>query len=57
MLKQPKVKVYSGFTLIELLIVIVVIAILAAISVVAYSGIQNRANDSIVQQDLDAMLK
>ena len=36
----------SGFTIVELLIVIVVIAILAAISVVAYNGIQQRARDS-----------
>lgn len=36
----------SGFTIVELLIVIVVIAILAAISVVAYTGIQQRANNS-----------
>ena len=36
----------KGFTIVELLIVIVVIAILAAISVVAYSGIQGRALDS-----------
>ncbi len=33
----------GGFTLVELLIVIVVIAILAAISVVAYNGIQQRS--------------
>lgn len=41
-----------GFTIVELLIVIVVIAILAAISVVAYTGIQNRANDSRRANDL-----
>lgn len=35
----------SGFTIVELLIVIVVIGILAAITVVAYNGIQQRAND------------
>ncbi len=36
----------SGFTIVELLIVVVVIAILAAITIVAYNGIQNRAKDS-----------
>lgn len=34
-----------GFTIVELLIVIVVVAILAAISVVAYNGIQQRARN------------
>lgn len=47
----------SGFTIVELLIVIVVIAILAAISVVAYTGIQNRANDSAIKADLSNFAK
>ncbi len=39
----------AGFTIVELLIVIVVIAILAAITIVAYNGIQNRAKTSSAQ--------
>lgn len=35
----------QGFTIVELLIVIVVIGILAAITLVAYSGIQNQAKE------------
>ncbi len=38
----------SGFTIVELLIVIVVIAILAAISIMAYNGMQQRAKLSAV---------
>lgn len=41
-----------GFTIVELLIVIVVIGILAAITIVAYNGIQNRSYDTTVQSDL-----
>jgi prepilin-type N-terminal cleavage/methylation domain-containing protein len=33
----------QGFTIVELLIVVIVIAILAAITIVAYNGITNRA--------------
>lgn len=39
-------KKQSGFTIVELLIVIVVIGILAAITVVAYNGIQTRARNN-----------
>ncbi len=35
-----------GFTIVELLIVVVVIAILAAITIVGYNGIQNRAKNT-----------
>lgn len=36
----------TGFTIVELLIVIVVIGILAAITVVAYNGVQEQARHS-----------
>ena len=42
-----------GFTIVELLIVIVVIGILAAISIVTYSGIQQRAVVASLTSDLD----
>jgi len=43
---------YYGFTIVELLVVIVVIAILAAITIVSYTGISSRANISSLQSDL-----
>lgn len=41
-----------GFTIVELLIVIVIIGILAALVIVAFNGMQNRANDASIQTDL-----
>ena len=53
-LKQTKSR---GFTIVELLIVIVVIAILAAITIVAYNGIQNRAKASAAQELANQVVK
>ncbi len=47
----------TGFTIVELLIVIVVIAVLAAISIVAYNGIQTRARDNIRYADAKVIMK
>jgi prepilin-type N-terminal cleavage/methylation domain-containing protein len=45
----------SGFTIVELLVVIVVIGILAAITIVSYNGVQQRARVAVAQADLGNM--
>ncbi len=47
----------SGFTIVELLIVIVVIGILAALTIVAYNGVQQRATAASLQSDLENAAK
>jgi len=47
----------NGFTIVELLIVVVVIGILAAITIVAYNGIQQRAQTSAAAAFANAALK
>lgn len=52
-----KSRLSHGFTIVELLIVIVIVAILAAITVVAYNGIQQRARDAQRQSDVASIAK
>ncbi len=47
----------SAFTIVELLIVVVVIAILAAITIIAYNGVTNRAVEASLKTDLSQAAK
>ena len=49
--KSKKLSKKRGFTIVELLVVIIIIAILAAISVVVYSGIRKRAAYAAIQSE------
>src|SRR5680860_193293 len=48
---------HHGFTIVELLVVIVVIGILAAITIVSYAGISQRAVASSIISNLDNAAK
>lgn len=50
-MNKSKQQFHSAFTIVELLIVIVVIGILAAITIVAYNGVQDRARAATAQSD------
>ena len=50
-----KTKDRQGFTIVELLIVIVVIGILAALVIVTYNGIQQKARDTERKTDVNAV--
>lgn len=50
-------KTIKGFTIVELLVVIVVIAILAAITIVVYNGIQERAQFAKMRSDMAQLNK
>jgi prepilin-type N-terminal cleavage/methylation domain-containing protein len=54
---SKRVGARSGFTIVELLIVIVIIGILAAITIVAYNGIQDRAQFAKAQSDVGMVNK
>lgn len=61
--KSPHANAYArdydnqGFTIVELLIVVVIIAILAAITVVAYNGMRDKAQYALYRSDIETINK
>jgi len=54
-MKRMKRTSHGGFTIVELLIVVVVIAILAAITIVAYNGVQQQAKSSALKSEMSQL--
>lgn len=55
--KHKKFAKTAAFTIVELLIVIVIIGILAAIAIVAYNGVQQRARTTAAKGDINSLGK
>lgn len=51
-MKKMVGRYHTGFTIVELLIAIVIIGVLASITIVAYNGVQNRAQDGRRKSDI-----
>jgi prepilin-type N-terminal cleavage/methylation domain-containing protein len=56
-MNKVKMQKQKGFTIVELLIVIVGIGILAAITIVAYNGLQDRARTAQINADMENLDK
>lgn len=54
---KVRLRLNSGFTIVELIIVIVIVGILAAITIVGYVGISNKANESAIIAELTGASK
>ncbi len=55
--RLTRIRGHHGFTVVELLFVIVIIAVLAAITIVAYNGVQQRAQTAAISASLNQAMK
>lgn len=54
---MKKISTRGGFTIVELLVVVVVIGILAAITIISYSGVQKKATASTLSAELSSAVR